>query len=620
MADKEEPPYRILLPLASDIQNAQRLLAFAGLLAHALEGEVLVLQVRSPVEGDGGDRPHPNLDGVGVPHRLIEYEHESVASGILEVASEEQCDLILLYWRGQARAIRNRLGHILDPVLEEAPCDVALLEGELGELLPKSRFLVAMAGGPHADGAARLALRLADSYGGTVTLLTVLDEEASQEEQDEAMERLQALIRKHGSASQQHSDEAVPHAIRAPEVEPAIIEAANNHDLLFLGASSDSVLNQLLLGTVVERLAQAIPQPVLIVKRHTGVTQLWLRRLWRRLDQSLPNASAEDRLDSYKRLRRGARATADFYIMIFLSVVIATMGLLLDSGAVIIGAMLVAPLMSPILALGLAVVMGDLRLLRIAAQSTAQGILMAIVASVVLAWLSPFVIFTSEISGRTQPNLLDLTVALAAGAAGAYSVSRKQVAAALPGVAIAAALVPPLSVIGICLATSRWMAAAGATLLFSTNLVAISFAAAVVYVLLGFFPQEREERAPVLRRGLTVTLLLLFLLSIPLARTLARTTTQTLLDRTLSESLQQTLNQEATLSLFSIDWDRDAPPDQPLPVRLVVYAADEVSPETRQRLDAAITEAIGREVLLSLIIIPISELREAQPDEGVSPP
>ncbi|MDQ4077949.1 MAG: DUF389 domain-containing protein [Chloroflexota bacterium] len=614
---QERKPFRILLPVDRDDEYVPELFRFALTLARALDGEILALHVVTPFSSDEeGYWKVPEEEAPSdIPFQFLDHASETESEGILEVARARKCNLILLHWRGRPHALRHELGHILDPVIEDAPCDVALLQGTLpeDEKAPGARILLATAGGPHAIGAARFAFSLARLCDGAVTLVTVIPEDADAASELAAHQMLDETIEQGGLTAEEAEHLVTTRVIRAADVENAIIAASKHHTMAFLGASNDSVVNQLLLGTVVERLAEAMPVPVVVVKRFRGVTQFWLRRLWRTLDASIPNVSLEDRLDAYKRVRRGARATHDFYILMVLSVVIACMGLLLDSSAVIIGAMLVAPLMTPMLGLGLGVVMGDIRLLKVALRSTLQGVLLAIAVSTLSGWLAPLVVFTREIASRTQPNLLDLTVGLAAGAAGAYSIARQSVAAALPGVAIAAALVPPLAVIGISLSTGRWAAAWGASLLFGTNLVAISFAGGLTYLLLGFVPQDEAERHALLRRGLFVILVLLFLISIPLARTLERSTTQAILDRTLNDVLEQTLNAQPGLSLYSVDWDRDVPVGEALPIRVVVYAATDVTAEMRQEIDETVSDAIGREVRLRLVVIPISELREMDP-------
>ena len=129
--------------------------------------------------------------------------------------------------------------------------------------------------------------------------------------------------------------------------------------------------------------------------------------------------------------------------MITLAAAIATIGLLLDNPAVIIGAMIVAPLMTPILGMGLSLVMGDSRFFWISFGTTFRGVLLAIITAVLVAAVVPGASITAEVLGRARPTVMDLAVALVSGTAAGYALCRKNVSAALAGVAIAAALAPP---------------------------------------------------------------------------------------------------------------------------------------------------------------------------------
>jgi uncharacterized membrane protein len=198
-------------------------------------------------------------------------------------------------------------------------------------------------------------------------------------------------------------------------------------------------------------------------------------------------------------------------------------------------------------------------------------------------------------------------VALASGAAGAYAVSRKDVSAALPGVAIAAALVPPLGVIGIGLAMQRAEVAGGGLLLFSTNLVAIILAGAINFLLLGFRPargvREREIR---LRRGLVISVLLLFVISLPLAFIFGRAVQATQEREVINRVLNQELNNLEGVSLVSFDFNHQR---EAIAITVTVYTAQAIEEETVEYLNDAITQAVGQPVTLHLIAIPISEMR-----------
>jgi uncharacterized hydrophobic protein (TIGR00271 family) len=234
----------------------------------------------------------------------------------------------------------------------------------------------------------------------------------------------------------------------------------------------------------------------------------------------LPAVDVRQQAAVYLGMRRDAKDTIDYYLLILLATTIAYFGLLQSSGAVIIGAMLIAPLMSPILAMAHGIVQGNAKLLKQAANTTFVGVLLAIGTAVVFSFGLTALAFpippTFEILARTQPNILDMMVALASGAAAAYAVSRKEVASALPGVAIAAALVPPLAVVGYGLGTIQFEFAAGALLLFITNLAAIVLAGAITFLALGFRPPTRAERGEQTRYGLRMALVAMLIISIPL--------------------------------------------------------------------------------------------------------
>jgi uncharacterized hydrophobic protein (TIGR00271 family) len=183
-------------------------------------------------------------------------------------------------------------------------------------------------------------------------------------------------------------------------------------------------------------------------------------------------------------------ASGRYVMMSVLSAAIATLGLLLSSPAVVIGAMLISPLMSPIILLGLSFWTLDWPSTRRAALSLLIGLGVALAVAVILTWASPLKEPTAEILARTRPNLFDLLVAAFSGIAGGYATIRQRGETVI-GVAIATALMPPIATVGFGLGTTNWPVALGALLLFATNLVAIALAAAGMAALYGF----RQHRA-----------------------------------------------------------------------------------------------------------------------------
>ena len=185
------------------------------------------------------------------------------------------------------------------------------------------------------------------------------------------------------------------------------------------------------------------------------------RFFWRRV---IPPVSEARREEVQAQLRDSSHPDFDFFLLVLLSSVIATLGLLVSSPAVIIGAMLVAPLMSPIIGMGLASIRGDDRLARDALSALLRGAVLAILISFLLTWANTYLPFLdlradelpAEIISRTQPSPIDLLIALAGGLAAAFALAMPNISAALPGVAIATALMPPLCTVGVGLAFRRW--------------------------------------------------------------------------------------------------------------------------------------------------------------------
>jgi uncharacterized hydrophobic protein (TIGR00271 family) len=245
-----------------------------------------------------------------------------------------------------------------------------------------------------------------------------------------------------------------------------------------------------------------------------------------------------------------------FAVLLFLSTVIATFGVLGDSTATVIGAMIIAPLMTPIMATAAGLVMGDM-------GRAGRSILVVIggVAAVIgVAWLIGtfhigVISFTtnSQITARVSPSLIDLAVALASGAAGAFALSRTDVADSLPGVAISIALVPPLAVVGLSLSAAEWDDAIGALLLFLTNFVSILLTGGGVFALLGLSAASTRELVGSARRKAFIYVALgALIVAIPLAATSIQVGRESLAEFQAKRFTRQWLN-ETTFDVIRID-------------------------------------------------------------------
>ena len=255
----------------------------------------------------------------------------------------------------------------------------------------------------------------------------------------------------------------------------------------------------------------SLPEPIQPSNR--TLLRFWFRKIVKPITR-------ERRGEVQVQLRDSSSPDFDFFLLVVLSCVIATLGLLTDSPAVIIGAMLVAPLMSPIIGLGLASLTGDATLLRNAGIALLRGAITAVVIAAILTFINhqlpflPLQDLPNEVQVRTRPGPIDLTIALAGGMAAAFALAMPSISAALPGVAIATALMPPLCTIGIGIAMGRWDVAGGALLLFVTNAVTIAFAAMLVFSALGF--SVKREDGHIVPRALVVTASFTLILLIPL--------------------------------------------------------------------------------------------------------
>lgn len=290
-------------------------------------------------------------------------------------------------------------------------------------------------------------------------------------------------------------------------------------------------------------------------------------------------------------LRRDeADLSARFLFMTVMSAGIAILGLIQSSPAVVIGAMLIAPLMGPIIGLGFAMASGDYVWLRKCAKSVAIGSLLAVVFCAVIVFLSPLKTVTAELAARTRPNLFDLFVALFSGMAGAYALIRGREGAVV-GVAIATALMPPLATVGFGLATANWTVFSGALMLFVTNLVAIALTAAVMARLYGFTTDLSEKHS----RWQNILILgTLIALAIPLGMSLRTIAWEAQASRQINSTLAAQFDSNSRVSAVQISYDTS-------PIRVdATVLTPRLNPDAEKVAEARLAQRLGRQVELAL--------------------
>lgn len=231
------------------------------------------------------------------------------------------------------------------------------------------------------------------------------------------------------------------------------------------------------------------------------------------LGSTLPfftHALESDFKDLFLSLKDNANINGTYILLMVLSTLLATLGLFLNSPSVVIGAMVLAPLMAPIISLSMGLLRSSDDLSQRSFITLFTGIFIALSLSALMAALLPFQEVTNEIEGRLHPSTLDLLVAVLSGIAGAFANARENIAKSLPGVAIAVALVPPLCVSGVGIGWWNLDVFSGAMLLFLTNLTGIIMAAGLSFMVIGFAPFSRAKK------GIVLSVFMVSVISIPL--------------------------------------------------------------------------------------------------------
>lgn len=480
---------------------------FGSDVSRSWNGDLLVAvlndgQVSSDLVAETLDAAANEFMAANYPiHSLIRlsFEQGQGSEEIAKLVTQGSIDLVLAFNHHNITELVNGLN-----------CDVGIIRGSITHLevdvkdAKIERILLPTVGGPNTISALGL-LRPYTRQCEVSTLYVVRDSLGSQ-----GIERGRQIV---GDILNLVDVEDTVKPLITLAEDPVIgitTHAKGDYDLVMIGATEDA-LSRVLYGDIVKTIVRDCHKPVLIMRRAKKRGLSVGERLNWRIHRLMPNLSRQTRTETYIRIRRNSRPEVSFYVLIALASAIAGAGLLLDSPAVVIGAMLVAPLMSPIVGTGMAMVLGDTSFLQKALSTVLRGTLLAIGVGMLIGLVQiGSDQLPAEVLGRTAPSLLDLAVALFSGFAGAYALCYSQAAGALPGVSISAALVPPLAVIGICLVTGNFFLAGGALLLFGTNLITIAAASGLVFFLLGFRPTTAAKaRQAVRQRAARIALYLL---------------------------------------------------------------------------------------------------------------
>ncbi len=298
-----------------------------------------------------------------------------------------------------------------------------------------------------------------------------------------------------------------------------------------------------------------------------------------------PRATTEEFQDLFKVLKENAKLSSSFLVMMILATLIATFGLFGDSSPVIIGAMILAPIISPIVSFSMGMVRYDTNLLKTGIVTILIGTAVALLFAAAVSLIIPLKILTGEIDARLTPNLLDMGIAVASGIAAAYAHAKEGIAKSLAGVAIAVALVPPLAVAGIGVGWWDWEVFSGAFLLYLTNLAGIIMFAGITFLILGFAPFRRA------RMGLIYTLVIIALVMVPLSLSFNR----------IKQEARITSKLEGTN--FDDIYLRDVKvrTGKPLMVSLKLVSPEAIDAKEMANIKVEIEEKIGQPIILEVI-------------------
>lgn len=318
-----------------------------------------------------------------------------------------------------------------------------------------------------------------------------------------------------------------------------------------------------------------------------------------------------------KDVASGVERSWVYYLMLLMSGLIALLGLLTNSVAVVIGAMLISPLMGPIISSGLALTIGDLQLARRAFRTIAVSVILTIVVTAFCTLLSPLKEPTSEILARVRPNIYDLFIAVLSGIVGAVALcTKRNYLITATGVAVATAVIPPLSVAGYGLGTGQLMLGLGGFLLFFTNFVAIVLTSDLVFFIMGFRTSHVETIRYSQRTRLLIIGGLLALISIPLVYTLVVDIRKVNAKKRIERVLKKHLNQDHVSRMTSYTFKTG---NEGLQVRATINTVSFFEKPLEQQIEKELKDDFSSPVDLYLEQVIVASERLPEQHEIIQP-
>ncbi|MCE2473324.1 MAG: TIGR00341 family protein [Anaerolineae bacterium] len=591
----------VVVPISRP-DTAAEMLRIAGEMVHPVDGLVIALVI-SLGDAEQTNRVSDQVNQVIEDFRNTDAGHRvelvteisaSISRGILDVARERNTDVILL---GVQRPTQGRvkLGTVVENVIAAAPCGVLIYRSALSPHF--DRVVVPVDGGLPSVVAMKLGVSFALQHTIPLRQMSVQFDYHYDPEHEAAIKRYEEHLPR--------NKDLMPQVIIGRNPASEIVRDMTPDDLLVMGFSQKTDFERHIFDDLSNQLLNSAPGPVIMISQIE-----WRRGIRGALEHGIARLNPQLTLVEQNELiwsaQKYASSNLDYTVMIVLSAALATLGLLTNSAAVIIGAMLVAPLMSPLSSFSTGMATGILHLTRRASVTLFAGVTLALLISIVMGVVLPIDTPTDEMLARGSPNLLDAAIALVSGWVAAYATARKGIPAALAGVAIAAALMPPLCTIGLGIALQDIDLAFGANLLFLANIAFIIAAQYITFLWMGMHPSEDREGASLNQSR--AWWLVLFVTTIILLLVFARLSTQAVDEAHIRERLQAEAFHGAIVVEYQVITS------VPLEVLLTVQSDHPITPEEVTAAQLLIDELYQQNVDLTVVarqvILPLDPLAE----------
>ena len=467
-----------VLAVVFDEPNLEEMEGWSHWIADSLEQDIKIFYVGSkPIKESGSKINYLNIENA-FPVIFQELESTSVKLLLMD----------------HPLAKRGTKANLLYKILGLGFCDSITLRFPHQGGCGGNKILVPTAGGENSIEALKLSKDLTKQSNESSIDVLFVESDVSDLSKEVGMKRLEGLLGKSGFDVQ---SEPFNLCVSLGNDVSAIIHAeasSENYDLILLGASDSGLLNRAFFGTLPDRLLKEDGKVAVGVFEAASKRREKIKKgLKQWLLKFIPQLDRDSRVRIYESIEVNSKWSFDFVALICFSTALAALGLMLNSAPVIIGAMLVAPLMTPILGASLSLIQGNRVLMVDCSKSLLFGYFCALILGVLLGIFGSLYGVTDQMQSRSEPDVPDLLIALISGMAAAYCYSRPRLVSALAGVAIAAALVPPIATAGIAIALAEQEIAKGATLLFTTNVVFIVIGASVTFFTLGIRAKSKRD-------------------------------------------------------------------------------------------------------------------------------